>query len=55
LEFFELLSGALGYIIAGVYFSTGLIFLFVRISAAVGLLKEEEREGKVSDFLRNFD
>jgi hypothetical protein len=54
LDFFELVSAALAYIIAGVYLSTGVIFLFVRIAAAVGLRKEGDPEGGMREFLRNF-
>jgi len=54
LDFFELVSVALAYIIAGVYLSTGVIFLFVRITAAVGLRKEGDPEGGMREFLRNF-
>jgi len=55
LELFEQISVALGYMIAGVSLSTGVIFVVVRLSAAVGLRKQEGREeGAVREFLQNF-
>jgi hypothetical protein len=55
LEFFEQISVALGYLIAVVSLSTGVIFVFVRLASAVGLRKQEGREeGAVREFLQNF-
>ena len=54
MELFELISMGLGYLIAGVYLSTAVMFLFVRVTAAVGLLKERKDEGGMQEFLRNF-
>ena len=53
-ELFELISVALGYLIAVVYLSTAVMFLVVRVTTAVGLLKEGRNEGPVGDFLKNF-